>query len=158
MKNKRFNLFDLLIIIIVIGVILGIIFRTQIKDTLFSADSAVFEVTIEVESMPNACASAIAEGTELYISKSENLFGKVVSITVTPVSETVFVGDQEVEAQSEYYSSAVIVIRTEGYVSDGMYFSKTEDALLIKSEFNLETKSLYFNGKISNVTVVENNN
>lgn len=35
MKNKRFNLFDLLIIIIIAGVVLGIVFRDQIKDTLF---------------------------------------------------------------------------------------------------------------------------
>ncbi|NCA68399.1 MAG: hypothetical protein EOM87_10120, partial [Clostridia bacterium] len=121
MKNKRFNLFDLLIIIILIGVVAGIIFRSQIKDAIFPGESAVFEITLEVESMPNDCVSSIIEDTKLYISQNGNYFGQIITAAFSPVKDTVFVGDQEVQAPSEYYSSAVITIQIDGYILEGTY-------------------------------------
>ncbi|MDD4125660.1 MAG: DUF4330 family protein [Eubacteriales bacterium] len=155
MKNKRFNLFDLLIIIILIGVVLGIVFRSQIKDTLFPGESAVLRVTLKVESMPNDCADSITEDTKLYIAQSGRYFGKVVSATFSPVKDTVFVGDQEVQAPSEYYSSAVIIMEISGYILEDTYYTKADDILLIKSEFGLETEDAYFRGKITEITVMK---
>lgn len=154
MKNKRFNLFDLLIIIIIAGVILGIVFREQIKDTLFPGESVVLEVTLEVESMPNGCKAVLTEGTKLYMADGGLYFGKINSTAFTPVKDTIFVGDQELTAPSEYYSSAVMVLYVEGYVIDDTFYTKGDDILLIKSEFGLETGDCYIRGKITEIKVV----
>ncbi len=156
MKNRRFNLFDLLIIVIIMGVIIGILFRSRIKEAVFPGESAVFEVTFEVESMPNDCAASVTEGVKLYISQSGNYFGLVMSAETSPVKDIVFVGDQEVQAPSEYYSSAIITLKIEGYILNGTYYTKADDLLLIKSEFGLETGDSYFKAKLTKITVLEN--
>lgn len=154
MKNKRFNLFDLLIIIIIAGVVLGIVFRDQIKDTLFPGEKVTLEVTLEVESMPNGAADNIKAGVKLYKAESGLYFGKVREASFSPVNDTIFVGDQEVQAPSEHYSSAVITIEIEGYVIDGTYYTKGDDMLLIKSEFGLESTDSYFRGKITRINEI----
>lgn len=156
MKNKRFNLFDLLIILIVIGVGLGVLFRARIKDAVFPGESANFTVTLDVLSMPNDCALSLTEGVKLYTAQKKNVFGKVAEIEISPVKDTVFVGDKEVIAPSEHYSSAVIIVTVEGYILDGAYYTKDDDMILIRSEFGLMTEDAYFRGAIQSVEVTGN--
>ncbi len=156
MSAKKFNLFDLLIIIALAGVIIGVAFRAQIKDALFSGDRVQIKAVLEVESMSNDAAALIDEGVNLYVFKSGNLFGEVISAEYTPVFETVFVGDREIEATSEFYSSAVIVISIDGYIKDGTFYTKNNDMLLVKSVFSLITDETFFTCKIKSLEPMKN--
>ena len=156
MKNKKFNLFDLLVIILALGIVASVILRSQITETIFGGSKQVYDVTIEVPAFSNEGLSSLSEGTVIYIHDNTVPFGKIIhQIESTPVTESVFVGAEEVDAASSHFSSLKITLRIEGHVADDVYYARNGTPLLVKKELSLENDKICFNGQISSVTVVE---
>ena len=158
MKNKKFNLFDLLIILLVLGIVAAVIFRSQITETIFGGSKQKYEVTIEVAAFSNEGIASLAEGSLLYVHGNSMPFGKISSpVEITPVTETVVVGAEEIDAVSSYFSSLKITLEVEGHVAEDVYYAKNGSALLVKNVFSLENENVCFEGKVVSVAVVSDN-
>ena len=156
MKNKKFNLFDLLIVIVILGIAAAFIFRNQIRDTVFSTELKSVAVTVRADAVSNAALEDLTEGSKMYRVSETESFGEIKSVSSDPVAETVIVGSEEMEAQSAYYSSVSIVLLVEGYVSDGSYYAKDGTPLLVRGKITLENDSSRLEYTVTAVELYEN--
>ncbi|MBO7548373.1 MAG: hypothetical protein J6T77_00235 [Clostridia bacterium] len=153
MKNKRFNLFDLLVIIIILGIAAALIFRNQIKDLLVTTELKTFAVTVHSDAISNSAINELEEGGELYLRSGSNPFGTVKEIKTSPAYETLVVGTQEVQKESSYFSVLDLVLTVEGYESEGSYFAKDGTPLLVREKLVLENDSSRYSYTVTAVVI-----
>ena len=109
MKNKKFNLFDLLIVIIIIGIAAALIFRNQIKDVLVNTQLKTFTVTVHCENVSNdAIDKSMTVGSEMQRPSSSKAFGVIKEVKKTPLSEEFIYIDRQVQMQSMQFSELAI--------------------------------------------------
>lgn len=157
MKNKKFNLFDLLVIILLLGIIAAVIFRSQITETVFGGGKQEYKVTFEVSAFSNEGIPSLAEGSVIYVHGNQLPFGKIASVASVPVTDTFVVGSEETDAASANFSSLTLVIEIEGHVADDVFYAKNGTPLLVRKDLSLENEDVCFNAKISSVEVISGN-
>ncbi len=156
MKTKRFNLFDLLIIIVIIGIAAALIFRNQIKDALISTEVKTFSVTVHSDAVSNAAIGTLTDGSEVFLKSGTNPFGTVTTTQTSPAYEKVIVGAQEEDISSSYFSVLDMVLSVEGYESEGSFYAKDGTPLLLREKLVLENETARYTFTITAVEISGN--
>lgn len=154
MKNKKFNLFDLLIVVIIIGIAAALIFRNQIKDTLVNTQLKTFTVTVHCENVSNdAIDKSMTVGSEMQRPSSSKAFGVIKEVKKTPLSEEFIYIDRQVQMQSMQFSELDLILTVEGYESDGSYFSGDGSRLLENETVTLENALTKYTYTVTSVEI-----
>lgn len=153
MKTKKFNLFDVLIVIIVAVIIAGIIFRVEIRNMFFSDEDSNFIMDVQVTFLENGRASLIKEGGEIFDADGKSL-GTVTSVSTTPSKDIVTIDGIDREVLSTRCKDVTIEISLRGYISDGVYYTINGSQLVLNDSITLETASLSLNCRIVDVRKV----
>ncbi|MBO4501764.1 MAG: DUF4330 family protein [Clostridia bacterium] len=158
MKNKKFNLFDLIIIILILGIAAGMIFRNQIKNAVFGTEITTVSVTVKCDPVLKTAYKTMTEGSELYLKSNSKLFGTVKSASAEPVfDEEITFGDgKTMPVENAYCCAATLVISVEGYESDGVFYTKDGMKLLVKGALTLENEYSCYTFTIEKVEIAEN--
>ena len=115
-KKLRFNIIDLLILIVILGAIATVVVRLDITDKIVQStaeDSA--KVTLLITSVDPTAVAAVAEGDEIVWEQENCYFGKIVSKEVSNavVYNTVEDGSYVKTVNPERYD-ILITVDTEG--------------------------------------------
>ncbi len=153
MKTKKFNMFDVLIVIIVAVIIAGIIFRVEIRNMFFSDEGSYFIMDVQITFLENGRASLIKEGSEVFDADGR-ILGTVTSVSTTPSKDIVTIDGIDREVLSTRCKDVTIEISLRGYISDGVYYTKNGSQLILNDNINLETASLSLNCRITDVRKV----
>lgn len=159
MKNKKFNLFDLIIIILILGIAAGLIFRNQIKNAVFGTEMTTVSVTVKCDPMLKTAYKTMSEGSNLYLKSNSKLFGTVQKAE----SETVYVDEVTVgdgltiRPENDACCAATLVISVEGYESDGVFYTRDGMRLLVKSNISLENDYACYTFVIEKVEIAKDN-
>lgn len=151
-RNKKFNLLDAAIILVLIGVIAGAIFRSEIKQFMFSDENAVFTVTVKISDIDNSRAALLIEGSELAFSNNK-YFGTVKETDKTPVSEIYIIDGVEKTIQSSTRSDVLLTLTVPGYISGDVYCSDNGTELLVASYLTLESENQIVDCRISDIAI-----
>lgn len=153
MKAKKFNLFDILIIITAAVIIAGFAFRAEIKNMFFSDEGSYFLVNVQVTFLENGRASTIKEGDDIYDANGKKL-GTISSVSSTPSKDIVTIDGLDREVLSTRCKDVAMEINMRGYIADGVYYTKSGIQLLLNDAITLETDTLSFSGRITDVRKV----
>lgn len=151
MKVKRFNLFDLAILVVIIGMVVGIIFRAEMEQLLFSDEAAVFEITLKIENIENTKAEKLSKGDQLQLVENENIFGDILLVTKSAANITFHQDGEEHTVTSSDHCNVDLKVKIYGYVSDDVFYTKKGTRLMINETMTLENSLILFETKITNL-------
>ncbi|MEG2117736.1 MAG: DUF4330 family protein [Clostridia bacterium] len=148
MKPKKINLLDILIVFCIAVIILGVVFRAEIKHMIFSDENSKFSVEFKIEDIENARAALFTAGSKLTLFDTNTNFGEITQILKTPKTEIYIIDGIEKTAQSVSRSDVTITVSVPGYISSGIFYSNNGTELLVSSILRFETDNQVFSAKI----------
>lgn len=153
MKTKKFNLFDILIVIVAAVIIAGVIFRAEIRNMFFSDESSYFLMDVQVTFLENGRAATIKEGDEIFDAEGKSI-GTISSVSTTPSKDIVTIDGVDRDVLSTRCRDVTMEISLRGYITDGVYYTKNGMRLLLNDTITLETSRLSLNCRIKDVRKV----
>lgn len=153
MNKKKFNLFDLTILLIAAVIVAGVVFRAEIRNKFFSDESSYFLMDVQVTFLENGRAATIKEGDEIFDAEGKSI-GTISSVTTTPSKDIVTFDGVDREVLSTRCRDVTMEISLRGYITDGVYYTKNGMSLLLNDTVTLETSKLSLNCRIKDVRKV----
>jgi hypothetical protein len=138
-KGTRFNIIDLVIVIVVIACIVGTVFRSAILEKLsFAASRDEIRISFCAENLTEEQCGAIKKGEKLYFGKE--LFGEILSLTSS--SQTVLAYDEEIGSFKSAVDDKLFVLTGEltvkGKNTDHGFFFGSSTHIGVGKMLNLE--------------------
>lgn len=154
----KFNIIDLLVIVLVLAVIGGIVLRYGSRITTAVKSSEDFKYVVRVEGVKQFTIDALEKSKNEAVTdkKSEMYLGTIVDVAVEPAKQTdaqTSEGDI-VEAPLPERYTAYVTIETQGKESDNSYITADSNELSVGRTTELYTKYVHTSGMIESVTKV----
>lgn len=151
--KRRFNIVDIIIIVIIIcAIAVGVrVFRR------FSSDASKGTQTIYFEFLGKEVryegANKVKVGDKVYNSTNSTYIGVVDRVDVSPYFETVFnpVTGENAQVEIDHKCDVDITVKSDGYVTDEGFFPEGQN-LRVGQEFFLKGKGYAFEGYIVGVS------
>ena len=152
-KSKgKFNIIDVLAVILVIAVILGLAVRFKSSVTTAVKSDEEFIYTVRVEGVRDYTIDALKKGGKLTDKKSEKDLGEIVSVEEEPskVQSERADGKIVLADQPDRYT-AIVTIKTRGKESDNSYITADSNELSVGRTTEIYSKYVHTSGKIMSV-------
>ena len=128
--KAHFNIIDAAIIVLVISIVLGIVFRSHIIDKLWAESKTDdYVVSFSVDNIRYTTPSYLELGDEVYFADGGDLFGKLVSesdnvnaLNITPASE--YFTDEGGNVIEVFYPDAESRVDTKGRIECRGYYDE----------------------------------
>ncbi|PKM62541.1 MAG: hypothetical protein CVU97_04890 [Firmicutes bacterium HGW-Firmicutes-21] len=122
-NRVRFNILDVLIVLIIIALIIGVFFRNNIVELLSPDKSVEITYTFELKEVDSTRLSYLTQNTPLASRDSGGSMGRIVSVTpsVSVITEYAVDGSIMHLERSGYYDVTVRAV-ARGYKSDSGVF------------------------------------
>ena len=155
----KFNVIDLLVILLIIAVIAGIAVRFGSKVTSAVKSDEEFEYTVRIESVRQFTVDALQEtmdtGSHLTDKKSTVDLGVITDIQSDDAKIISEKADGTiVYASQEGRKTAYITIRTRGKESDNSYITADSNELSVGRQTEIFSKYVHTSGLITSVKKV----
>ena len=149
----KFNIIDLLAIILVIGVVVGIAVRFGSSITTAVQSNEEFIYTVKVEGVRDYTIAALKKGGKITDKKSEIDLGEIVDVKSEPAVITAERADGKIvnAPQPDRYT-AIVTIKTYGKEADNSYITADSNELSVGRVTEIFSKYVHTSGKIMSVT------
>ncbi|MBR2387842.1 MAG: DUF4330 family protein [Clostridia bacterium] len=129
-KKAHFNIIDAAIIILIISIVLGIVFRSHIIERLWAESKTDdYVVSFSVDNIRYTTPSYLEVGDEVYFADSGDLFGTLMSesdnvnaLNITPASE--FFTDANGNVVEVFYPDEESRVDTKGRIECRGYYGE----------------------------------
>lgn len=159
LKNsvKKFNLLDLVIIILLAAIILGAFFRTDIIRLISGEETVTMEITFETEPVSTLYYGYFAEGDKWYVSDTDVCLGTVSALSKVLAPVMVQMDDGSYEEDVELERSVISgTITVDGYLRDGVFC--LDDGTIISAGDTISAEGKLVTCKITVLSVKEAKN
>ena len=149
----KFNIIDLLVIILLVVVVAGIAVRYGSSVTTAVKSDEEFEYVVKVESVRDFTISALEKMGKVTDKNSTLDLGEIVDVKVEPTEyqSTTADGRHIIAEQPERYT-AYVTIHTRGKESDNSYITADSNELSVGRTTEIYSKYVHTTGMIMNVT------
>ena len=152
----KFNIIDILVVILIIAVIAGIAVRYKSRITTAVKSDEAFSYVVKVPSVRGFTIDALKETmkTESKLSDKKGTvdLGKIVNVDVKPATVTVTKADGTiVDTPQEDRYIAYVTIETRGKESDNSYITADSNELSVGRYTELISKYVHTSGQIMEV-------
>lgn len=148
----KFNIIDILAIVLVLVVIAGIVWRFGSSVTTAVQSDSEFTYVVKVEGVRDYTIKALEKGGHVTDKNSTMDLGEIVDVSVMPattVSETADGNVISTELPDRY--SALVTIKTYGKESDNSYIAADSNELSVGRTTNIFSKYVHTSGIIMSV-------
>lgn len=136
-SRVRFNILDIIIIVILIALIAGLFFRNNIIEMLNTDESTTITYTFEIKELDSSRFSYLKHNTLLTERESGGAMGRVISISSSKsVAKEYAVDGSIVNIEKNGYYDVVVKAAADGFKSDTGIFLNGD--LLIAPGMNCE--------------------
>jgi len=153
-KKRKLNIIDIALILAVIAIIGGTVFRTYGKSNLFtSTDDVVIEYILEIKSTDKDFRHSISVGDNIYLYSNKKICGTVVACEKNP-SKTYVKGNHD-EMTIKYNPANIdifLTIRTNAHQSDKGYFINATDNIVVGKKQRFYTDTFEFDAQVKKIT------
>lgn len=140
-NRKRFNVIDLLIVLLVLGAIAALIIRSNIYESLvFDNQRDKVEISFVASGISPEIANAVSDGEEYYIDKTDLSIGRLKSHQISDAKiiysndlGNPVVGSDKTKRDIYGVLDAGGVMSDEGFMLDGLNFICAGKSLTISS-------------------------
>lgn len=154
---RKFNILDLVIILLILSIFAGAFFRTDIIRFISGEETVVMEITFETEPLSTLYYGYFVDGDEIYISENDTYIGSLSGLSKTLAPVVVQMDDGTYEQDIELERSVISgVLTVEGYFKDGVF--SLEDGTIISAGDNLSAEGslIAFDLTVKSVAKAEN--
>ncbi len=121
-KLKKFNVLDIVIVLLIAAIILGAFFRADIIRLVSGEETVTMEIAFESEPMPTVFYSYFIKGDEIFISGTDVSLGKADKLSKILAPVWIQMEDGSFEEDVELEKSIISgVLTVEGYYRDGVF-------------------------------------
>lgn len=148
----KFNVIDILAIILVAVVIAGIAWRFGSNVTTAVKSDSEFTYTVRVEGIRDYTVNALEKGGKVTDKNSSMDLGEIVDVSVMPAQTASQRADGTIvksELPDRY--TAMVTIKTYGKESDNSYISADSNELSVGRTTDIYSKYVHTTGKIMSV-------
>lgn len=151
----KFNIIDLLVVILIIAVIAGIAVRYGSSVTTAVKSDEEFEYVVKVESVRDFTIDALEKKGKVTDKKSTLDLGEIVNVEYEPTKyqSTTASGEIIFPVQPERYT-AYVTIRTKGKESDNSYIMADSNELSVGRNTEIISKYVHTSGTILEVNKI----
>ncbi len=148
----KFNIIDLLAIILIIAVVIGIAVRFKSTVTTAVKSDEEFIYTVKVESVRDYTIEALKKGGKITDKKSEIDLGEIVAVESEPSKiQTERADGKIIMADQPDRYTAIVTIKTHGKESDNSYITADSNELSVGRTTDVYSKYVHTSGKIMSV-------
>lgn len=159
MKNKlkKFNVLDLVIILLVAAIIAGAFFRGEIIRLVSGEETVTMEIAFETEPLSTLYYGYFVSGDKIYLSDTDTFIGSMDNLSKTLAPVLVQMDDGSYEEDIELERSVVSgTLTVEGYLRDGV-FSLTDGTIISAGDkLSAEGSLIAFDLTVKSVSKAEN--
>ena len=152
----KFNIIDLLAIILVVAVAAGLVvrFRSTVTTAVKSDESFVY--TVKVSGVKNYTVEALEKKGKVTDKKSELDLGEITEVVAEPCSTEAERADGKIvmAEQPERYN-VTVTIKTRGKEAENSYITADSNELSVGRMTEIFTKYVHTSGKIMSVEKIE---
>ncbi len=149
----KFNVIDILAIILIIVVAVGIIVRFKSTITTAVKSDEGFVYTVKVSGVKDYTVEALKKKGKVTDKKSGMDLGEIVDVVVEPASTQVERANGKiVNAQQPERYTVNVTIKTRGKEAENSYITADSNELSVGRTTDLYTKYVHTTGKIMSVT------
>lgn len=148
----KFNIIDLLAILLVVAVVIGLAVRFSSSVTTAVKSDEEFVYTIKVEGVRKYTVDALEKGGKVTDKKSTMDLGEILSVETEPAEQQVERADGKITKTTlpDRYT-AIVTVRTRGKESENSYITADSNELSVGRVTDLYTKYVHTSGKIMSV-------
>ncbi len=151
-KKNRPNVFDILIIIAVLGMCVSLAVRGGYISSLVIGDTRDLSYTIEISAFDSDYDSALAEGINVYFNGSVISAGKITKVVAdTATVSVVTPGGSTVIGTLAGKSDATVTISVEAVVKDDKIYCMDGTQLEKDADAKVTIGGVAFSGKIERI-------
>lgn len=148
----KFNIIDLLVILLIIAVIVGIAVRFGSSVTTAVKSDEEFEYVVKVESVRKYTIDALEKKGKLSDKKATVDLGEIVSVEYEPATFLSQKANGEVvKAEQPERYTAYVTIKTKGKESDNSYIMADSNELSVGRSTEIFSKYVHTSGTIMSV-------
>lgn len=157
MKNDgkikgKFNIIDLLAIILVIAVAVGIVVRFKSTVTTAVKSDEEFVYTIKVSGVKSYTVEALEKKGKITDKKSEIDLGEITEVVSEPCTTEAERADGKiVKAEQPERYNVTVKIKTRGKEAENSYITADSNELSVGRNTDIYTKYVHTSGKIMSV-------
>lgn len=153
----KFNIIDLLAIILVIAVAVGIVVRFKSTVTTAVKSDEGFVYTVKVSGVKSYTVDALEKKGKVTDKKSELDLGEITDVVAEPASTQTERADGKIitAEQPERYD-VTVTIKTRGKEAENSYITADSNELSVGRMTDIYTKYVHTSGKIMSVKKTEN--
>ncbi len=152
----KFNIIDLLVILLVIAMIGGIVMRFGSSMTTAVQSEEEFEYVMRVASVRQYTIDALNKKGVVTDKNSSMNLGEIINVEYEPATMTSQNSDGKlVDASLPDRYTALVTIRTTGKESDNSYITADSNELSVGRTTELFTKYVHTSGSIESVKKIE---
>lgn len=153
----KFNIIDLLAIILVIAVAVGIVVRFKSTVTTAVKSDEGFVYTVKVSGVKSYTVDALEKKGKVTDKKSELDLGEITDVVAEPASTQTERADGKIitAEQPERYD-VTVTIKTRGKEAENSYITADSNELSVGRMTDIYTKYVHTSGKIMSVEKTEN--
>lgn len=159
MKNslKKFNVLDLVIILVIAAIILGAFFRTDIIRLISGEETVTMEITFESEPLSTLYYGYFVEGDEIYLSGTDSRLGTLGNLSKNLAPVMVQMEDGTYKEDVELERSVVNgTLTVEGYLRDGIFSLSDGTVISAGDVLQAEGSLISFNLTVKSVAKTQN--
>ncbi len=159
-KKMKFNILDVVVILIIAVLILAYCFRSNIfANTLSVSEPSEMKVSVKVEGVRIYTVDAFSVGDNIYDRETGNLLGKISEITYEPSYESVKLDGTQTEdgtakavlLESPGRYDLYITFDATGKISDEGSYINGNKLVAPNSSLSISTQKVITEGKIVSV-------
>ncbi len=153
-KKRSLNIIDVAIVLAVIAIIGGAVFRTYGKNNLFASGKDVtIEYTLEIKETEKEFRQLINTGDNVYFYSNGKLCGTVVSSKKNPSKTYVKNGSDElVIKHNPAHIDIFLTVRTDAYKTENGYFVGGSNCIAPGMNQRFYTDTFEFDAQVKNIT------
>lgn len=148
----KFNIIDLLAILLVVAVVIGLAVRFGSSVTTAVKSDEEFVYTIKVEGVRQYTIDALEKGGKVTDKNSTMDLGEITDVAVEPATQQVERADGKITKASlpDRYT-AIVTVKTRGKESENSYITADSNELSVGRTTDLYSKYVHTSGKIMSV-------
>lgn len=152
----KFNIIDILVILLIIAMIIGIAVRFKSSVTTAVKSDVDLEYVVKIESIKECSVNALEKMGKVTDKKSNLDLGEVVNVDYEPTKYQSTTADGKIvlSEQPERYT-VYLTIRTKGKESDNSYVLADSNELSVGSTAQIFTKYIDTTGKVVSIKKIE---
>ena len=148
----KFNIIDILAIVLVVVVIAGIVWRFGSSVTTAVKSDSEFTYTVRVEAVRDYTIKALEKGGKITDKNSTMDLGEIVDVKVEPATKTEERADGIiVDSEVPDRFTAYVTIKTFGKEADNSYIAADSNELSVGRTTEIFSKHVHTSGKIISV-------